>query len=98
MCSFIDKESYKDCTLVSIILPAITLTQYSSTPTTTSLSSMRTPSMLSASLALTWAGQLATAAPSAFDLAKRVDAKFDQGDPDDGNGKGGPILGTWLHF
>jgi hypothetical protein len=49
--------------------------------------------MLSASLALAWAAQFATAAPSAVDLQKRADPKFDQGEPDDGNGKGGPILG-----
>ncbi|KAH6895996.1 RmlC-like cupin domain-containing protein [Thelonectria olida] len=54
---------------------------------------MRTPSMLSASLALTWAAQFANAAPSAVDLEKRADPRFDQGEPDDGNGKGGPILG-----
>ncbi|KAH6995875.1 putative oxalate decarboxylase oxdC [Ilyonectria sp. MPI-CAGE-AT-0026] len=48
--------------------------------------------MLSASLALSWAAQFTAAAPQAVDLQKR-DAKFDEGVPDDGKGKGGPIIG-----
>ncbi|KPM44423.1 Oxalate decarboxylase OxdC [Neonectria ditissima] len=51
---------------------------------------MKCPSVLSASLALTWAAQFASAAPQA--AAEKRDAKFDQGQPDDGT-KGGPILG-----
>ncbi|KAH7017070.1 RmlC-like cupin domain-containing protein [Ilyonectria destructans] len=53
---------------------------------------MKYPSVLSASLALSWAAQFATAAPQAVDLQKRG-AKFDEGVPDDGKGKGGPIIG-----
>ncbi|KAH7134072.1 RmlC-like cupin domain-containing protein [Dactylonectria macrodidyma] len=53
---------------------------------------MKYPSMLSASLALSFATQFVAAAPQVVELQKR-DAKFDQGIPDDGKGKGGPILG-----
>ncbi|KAH7150248.1 RmlC-like cupin domain-containing protein [Dactylonectria estremocensis] len=53
---------------------------------------MKYPSMLSASLALSWATHFVAAAPQAAELQKR-DAKFDQGIPDNGKGKGGPILG-----
>ncbi|KAF7541537.1 hypothetical protein G7Z17_g11943 [Cylindrodendrum hubeiense] len=53
---------------------------------------MKYPSLFSASLALSWTTQLVAAAPQAVDLQKR-DAKFDEGLPDDGKGKGGPIIG-----
>lgn len=54
---------------------------------------MKTPSLLSVALALYLGTQCVTAAPSAVEVEKRDEAGFKDGQPIDGEGKGGPILG-----
>lgn len=54
---------------------------------------MKTPSLLSAALAIYWGGQCVSAAPSVVDVEKRDEAGFAKGQPIDGKGKGAPLLG-----